>query len=185
MCVIVLCFQFKIHILSRNPEACTDDKLDIMIRKWISKFSKSVNERAAPRRRELHLPIKISFVPDRKTGSLQMPMQDLSIAGETRDLSKTGLAFQVPSIRIKEAYLVGEGRTLNAEVSLPIGKVTLQLKGERYQQVGGEHLSISEYIVGAKIVHMSNADKEIYEEFLTNKKQQAGSLNLGTHKSKA
>ena len=156
-----------------------------MIREWIEKVSKSVSGRTSSRRRELSLPIKISFVPDRKTGSLQMPRENLSITGETRDLSATGVAFIVSSIRIKEAYLVGEGRTLNAEITLPIGKITLQLKGERYEQIGDQHLSISEYIVGAKIVHMSNADKEAYVAFLSNKKQQAGTLNLGTHKSKA
>lgn len=156
-----------------------------MIREWASKFSKSVNKRVVARRREMKLPIKISIEPDRNTGSLQMPVKEFSIKGETHDLSATGIAFIVSSIRINELYLVGEGRMLNAEITLPNGKVNIQMKGERYEQVGNQHLSMSEYMVGARIVKMTNADKEIYEEFLKGKKGKASALELGINKGKA
>lgn len=156
-----------------------------MIRELVSKFSKSMSKRAVSRRRELSLPIKITFEPDRNTGSLQMPIKNLSINGETKDLSVSGIAFIVSSIRLNEYYLVGEGRILNAEVSLPGGKVKMQMTGERYEQIDNQHLSISKYVVGARIISISADDKAIYEEFLKNKKQHTGSLELGIDKSKA
>jgi hypothetical protein len=157
-----------------------------MIRNWVTKLSKSVNSRAVARRRQLSLPIKISFEPDRNTGSLRMPIRDLSISGETKDLSLTGVAFIVSSIRVNEAYLVGEGRLLNAEITFPSGKVKLQLRGERYEQIGDQHLSISEYIVGAKIIYISEEDKDRYVEFLKGKKQKnTGPLELGIDKGNA
>lgn len=156
-----------------------------MLRKWTSKFSKSINKRVVARRREINAPIKITFEPDRNTGSLQLPIKNLSISGETQDLSTSGIAFIVSSIRVNEFYLVGEGRILNAEISLPNGKVKMQLKGERYEQIGNHHLSISEYIVGASILKMSDEDREIYIEALKGKRQKAGSLELGIDKGKA
>ncbi len=156
-----------------------------MIRKWASKISKSVGKHAAGRCRQVSLPIKITFEPDRNTGSLNMPFKDISTIGETKDLSKTGLSFIVSSIRVNEYYIVGEGRILNAEVSLPGGKVKMRLEGERYEQISSQHLSINEYMVGVKIIGMSVEDKATYEEFLKGKRQRAGSLELEIDKSKA
>lgn len=154
-----------------------------MIRKWATKFSKSVNKRVVARRRKLSVPINITFEPDRNTGSLNMPVNNLSIRGETKDLSSSGIAFLVSAIRVNECYLVGEGRILNAELTLPAGKIKMKMRGERYEQIGDEHLSISEYIVGAQILQMSETDREIYQEFLKGKKQKAGSLELGVDES--
>lgn len=94
-----------------------------------------------------------------------MPAENLSIAGETKDVSETGIAFIVSSIRIKETYLVGEGRTLNAELDLPGGKVRMQIIGQRYEQVG-EHISTARFLIGAKITKMSEDDRELYSDFL-------------------
>lgn len=154
-----------------------------MIRKWATKFSKSVNKRVVARRRNVSVPINITFEPNRNTGSLKMPVNDLSIRGETKDLSATGIAFIVSAIRVNECYLVGEGRILNAELTLPSGKINVKIQGERYEQIGSQHLSISEYMVGAKILQMSEVDNEIYKEFLKGKKPKTGSLELGIDES--
>lgn len=155
-----------------------------MIRDLISKFSKSVNRHTVARRREMSVPIKITFDCNRNTGNLQ-PLDNLSIMGKTTDISSSGIGFIVSSIRLKEYYLVGEDRVLNAEVNLPNGKVELQMQGKRYEQVANQHLSISEYIVGAKIVRISADDLLIYDECLKGKRQKPSSLNLEIDKSKA
>lgn len=94
-----------------------------------------------------------------------MPIAEFSIRGETKDMSKTGIAFVVSAIRIKEYYLVGEDRRLKAEVDLPNGKIEAQIIGTRYEQVG-IHNSVSEFLIGAKILKMDEADREVYEDFL-------------------
>lgn len=155
-----------------------------MIRKLVSKLNKSITERVVSPRRDYGVPIKISLEPDRNTGRLQTA--NLSISGETKDLSKSGIAFLVSAIRLREYYLVGEGRTLNAELDLPNGKVKMQVIGQRYEQITDEHNSVSRFLIGAKIVRMLAPDREAYEEFLQfGKKLQkgkAGSLELGINK---
>ena len=124
------------------------------------------------------MPISISLEPNKNTGSLHTSLIGVSARGETRDFSATGIGFVVSSIRVNEYYLVGEGRVLNAELNLPGGKVKMQLMGRRYKQIG-EHVSTTQYLVGATILKMSENDREIYRQFLAQKKINAGSLELG------
>lgn len=136
-----------------------------MIRKLISKFNKSITERVVSARHKYEVPIKIWIEPDRVTGRLQKPVEHLTISGETKDLSKTGIAFIVPAIRLREYYLVGENRTLNAELDLPGGKIQMQIVGQRYEQVG-QHISESRFLIGATIIRIGAQEREAYEEFL-------------------
>lgn len=157
-----------------------------MIRKLVSRLNRSFTKQIVAPRRELHIPIKISITPDRRTGRLNgtaMP-ESLSIRGETKDLSKTGIAFIVSAIRIKEYYLVGENRTLNAEIELPDGtKIKMQVVGQRYEQIN-IHDSISEYFIGANISQMNETEREVYEDYLKNgAKTKAGVLQLKTDQS--
>ncbi len=154
-----------------------------MIREWFAQFNKSLSERVVASRHKYELPIKLSFEPDRNTGRLQKPLENLFITGETKDLSHTGIAFVVPSIRLKENYLVGEGRALNAEIDLPNGKIKMQIVGQRYEQVG-KHISTASYLVGAKILQMTAENRELYQDFLRHgRKRKAGSLKLGIDES--
>lgn len=123
------------------------------------------------------VPIKLTVEPDRNTGGLSMSRTTPSITGETVDFSKSGVAFKVACIRLHEIYLVGEGRTLSAEISLPKGKITMRLMGLRYEQTGS-HETVAQYLIGAKIIGMSKSDESVYEEFLNRKKERGGALKL-------
>jgi hypothetical protein len=156
-----------------------------MIRKLVSRLNRSVTKQIVAQRKELHLPIKISIAPVRMTSRLNGVMPEpFSIRGETKDLSKTGISFVVSAIRIKEYYLVGENRPLTAEIDLPDGtKVKMNVVGQRYEQIN-IHDSVSEYMIGAKILQMSETDREVYEDFLKNgAKSKAGILQLKTDQS--
>src|SRR4051812_30528649 len=128
-----------------------------IIRKLLSSLNGKIIRRFTPSRQIIKLPIKITVEPDRNTGRLSMKNENLSLRGETHDLSLSGLAFCVDSIRLREHYLVGEGRILKAEIDLPNGKVKMQIIGQRYEQIG-EHLSVSRYLIGAMIVNMTSAE---------------------------
>ena len=106
---------------------------------------------------------------------------ELSTEGETVDFSETGLGFEVSSIRLQEFYLVGEGRRLRAEISLPSGKVSMVLIGNRYEQTGA-HISVARYFIGARIVDMTGRDRSRYKEFLSGKKEKGGAFQLGIEK---
>ena len=151
-----------------------------MLRNLADKFNRTFKKHTSSRRVGLRVPIKISVEPDGQTGRLTRPVS-LSTEGETVDFSESGLAFEVSSIRLNEFYLVGEGRRLRAEISLPSGKVSMILVGNRYEQTGA-HVSVSKYFIGAKIVDMSSRDRERYQEFLSGKKEKGGAFQLGIEK---
>lgn len=136
-------------------------------------------ERVVSVRHKRQVPIKLSFEPNGMTGRLDQP-KAVYITGETADMSSSGIAFIVASIRVKENYLVGEGRILNAELDLPNGKVSMKIIGQRYEQVG-EHISTARYLVGASIKDMTTENREAYQEFLSlgGKKGNTGSLKFG------
>ncbi len=142
-------------------------------------------ERVVSARHNREVPVKLSFEPSGKTGKLSEPPQVIFITGETKDLSCSGIAFIVSSIRIKENYLVGENRTLNAELDLPGGKVSMKVVGQRYEPVDDAHLSVGKYLVGASIIQMTEESREVYEHYLRfgSLKGNTGSLNFGIDQS--
>lgn len=154
-----------------------------MIRKLISKFNRSLAERMVAPRRKHQVPVKVWFEPEKAIGRLKQSTENLFMSGETHDLSQSGIGFLVSSIRIKENYLVGENRILNAEIDLPGAKVRMQIIGQRYEQVG-IHVSTSRYLIGASICQMEEADREVYEHFLRyGDASKKGSLALGIDKT--
>ena len=135
-----------------------------MLRNLIAKFNKLLSARDGAARHKCEAAIKLSFEPTGKTGRLDLT-KNLFITGETVDMSDSGISFTVASIRVKENYLVGEGRILNAELDLPNGKVSMKIVGQRYEPVG-EHLSAERYQIGANIVQMDAENRAAYEDFL-------------------
>ena len=153
-----------------------------MIRKLVSKINKSITERVVSPRKKYEVPIKIWFEPDKNTGRLKTPVENLVITGETKDMSRSGIGFIVGAIRIHENYLVGGGRILNAELDLPSGKIQMQIVGMRYEEVG-QHISTARFLVGARITQMSDESREDYEYFLRHgNKRKKGSFALGIDK---
>jgi hypothetical protein len=133
-----------------------------MIREIINKLRGTLVERSHSARKRHNLPIKITFDTQFSTGRLN---DTLYISGETADISSTGVGFIVSAIRVRENYLVGQERTLNAEIDLPGGKVKMRMIGRRYEKVG-IHLSTERFLIGAEITDMAKADRERYEHFL-------------------
>ncbi len=152
-----------------------------MLRNIVAKLNSIFTESSHATRKRHNLPIKIVFEPTYNTGSLHSPNDNLYISGETCDLSRSGVGFIVSSIRVRENYLVGQDRYLNAEIDLPDGKVRMKVIGRRYEKVG-IHLSTERFLIGAEIVEISKDDREIYEHFLKfgkRKKAATPSLEMG------
>lgn len=138
-----------------------------MLRELINKFNSSLSERMVAPRRGHRAPIKVWFDPDMNTERSHEQARAACIYGETVDISRTGIAFQVPSIRVKEKYLVGHERNVNVEIDLPTGKVYMRVLGKRYEKVG-LHISTERFLVGAHIIELTGEDRENYETFLKN-----------------
>lgn len=136
-----------------------------MIRELISKLSRSFSEKLVAPRRSFTAPMKVWFDPDVKSERAVEAARAACILGETVDMSRTGIAFLVPFIRVKEKYLVNQDRTLNVEIDLPGGKVSMRVLGKRYEKIG-MHTSVERFHVGAEITSITGADLEAYEYFL-------------------
>ena len=83
--------------------------------------------------------------------------------GHTLDVSVTGLALVVPAIRIGEHYLAGADRKLHIKLELPSGPVEMKVATVRYESLEDE----SGYLIGARILEMSDTDKESFEKYVT------------------
>jgi hypothetical protein len=139
----------------------------LMLRELINKFNRSLSERMVSARRSHRAPMKVWFEPEINNEHSREQARAACIFGETVDISRTGIAFLVPSIRVKEKYLVGHERELNVEIDLPTGKVCMLVLGKRYEKVG-VHISTERFLVGAHIISLAGEDRENYELFLKN-----------------
>lgn len=115
------------------------------------------NRRRAPRK-NLRLPCTVSLhdakanVPTRR-----------SLAAHTRDLSSTGIALVSPTIRIGDRYLTDS--TLRLMLEHPTGAMTILAASVRYEQLPDD-LDETGYIIGVRIIEMSDEDRARYEEYL-------------------
>ena len=141
-----------------------------MLRELAAKFSVSWIERRASLRKEFQVPVKVCFAPESNPHNLTLSCEEQFLSGETVDLSESGIAFVVSSIRIKEKYLVGQERILNVDMDLAGKKIRMRVLGKRYERVG-IHASTERYLVGAFITDMSPDDRQKYEYFLRNGKK--------------
>lgn len=130
--------------------------------KWIRKIAAELTgliiSRLTAPRKKLRVPIVISL-------ESEAPSESCLLRGETRDLSVSGAAFIIPSIRLNEKYLVGENRKIYAALDLPNGTIKIEFVGCRYEQIDMRD-SAANYLVGARIIGISDADKTLYREYV-------------------
>ncbi len=86
--------------------------------------------------------------------------------GHTLDISATGLALIVPAITLGEHHLVGENRSLNVKLQLPVGPIDLQVTPVRYESLD-EHETETGYLIGVKILEMSAEDRAKFVEYVS------------------
>lgn len=132
-------------------------------RRIVSHLRRFIGNRRHSRRVRASLSFTLSLA-DPKTntnGSRRLP----SLNGRTLDVSSTGLALIVPAIRIGEHYLAGSDRRLHIKLELPSGPVELKVVAVRYESMEDE----SGYLIGARIVEMTNPDRASFEKYVSRK----------------
>ena len=101
-----------------------------LMRSIVARLHKFIGDRRRAPRHRLRIPFKLSLggFKSNINGAQRSPM----LEGYTRDVSETGLALVLPSIRIGEHYLMGEGRTLRITLEFPTGPIQLDAVPVRY-----------------------------------------------------
>ncbi len=153
--------------------------MEEVFRSLVGRFNESVRGYLKPSRKPSCLPVQVSIRPNLQATSLLKnrlastyapKRRDLSILGETQDISENGLSFIVPSIRLGEHYLVSDGTILELEIDLPEGKLHLKAVACRYQQIDLDS-SVSRFLVGARFVELSAKDRLLLAEYLEAEKR--------------
>ena len=131
------------------------------LREWVG------DRRLSPRlkaQRKVRLLFSISLLDEAKTDQSRARL--LPLEGHTRDISRTGLALVVPTIRIGDRYLTDEQCTLRIVLlDLPTGQVELKAVPVRYRQLD-ETEGVIGHLIGVRITEMSKGDRERFNEYL-------------------
>lgn len=132
-------------------------------RRIVSSLRRFIGNRRHHKRVRARLDFTISLSDPRiKTnGSRRLPTVD----GHTLDISSTGLALVVPAIRIGEHYLAGAERKLFVKLELPAGPVEMKVVSVRYESLE-ESSDENGYLIGARIVEMSDEDRAAYNNHI-------------------
>ena len=82
-------------------------------------------------------------------------------AGHTLNVSVHGLAVMLHAQNIDEQYLMGAEGSMAIELDLPNGlSIEIQATPVRYEKLD------EGYLIGARISHISERNRELYEEYL-------------------
>jgi hypothetical protein len=127
---------------------------------FIGRLLRAASARGLTGRREARLPLNVSLADTGQAGRAGRT----SFTGFTRELSGAGLSFIVPTVIIGERHIFCEGgAVLRLGVGLPGGTVELKALPVRYDSAGEGGQG---YVVGARILEMSESDRAAYLRFL-------------------
>jgi hypothetical protein len=87
------------------------------------------------------------------------------LEGRTRDLSESGIGLLVTSIYLGYACVLDEGRMLELSIELPETTVRVTATTAHYLRTG-EGDAEGSYVVGLRILSMSEADRAAFLAFL-------------------
>ena len=113
-----------------------------LLRSIANRLREYVGDRRRAPRHRLRLSVIVSLL-DERAGAPP------TLAGHTCDLSASGLGLTLPSIRIGERYLAGEGQTLRITLQLPHAALRLYGTPVRYERLEGD--GQHGYLVGVRL----------------------------------
>lgn len=135
-----------------------------LARSLVSHLRRFVGDRRLAKRQMARLAFTLSLVgPAIK---LNESRPGAGLKGHTLDVTVNGLALVVPTILLGEHHLIGENRKLKIQLELPQGPVAMQVLPLRYESLE-EHQTETGYLIGAKIVEISEPDRQRFTNYVT------------------
>ena len=134
-----------------------------LARSLVSQLRRFVGDRRHATRKKTRLSFTLSLVAPAVKLNGSRPSAGLK--GHTLDVSMKGIALVVPTILLGEHHLIGENRRIKVQLELPKGPVEMQVLPIRYESLE-EHKTETGYLIGAKIVEMTEADRERFAEYV-------------------
>ena len=136
-----------------------------LLRSIITRLRGVMGDRRRARRYQARLTASVSLLDVKLVAESVIPRRLPQVEGYTRDVSETGLALILPTIRIGEYYLTGEGRRLLVTLDLPTGPLALHVIPARYEKLD-EDKTETGYLIGVRITEMSDADRARFNAYL-------------------
>ena len=136
-----------------------------LMRSIITRLRSVVGNRRRARRYRARLSVSISLLNVKTVAESAIPRSLPQLEGYTRDLSETGLALVVPTIRIGDHYLTGAGRRLLVTLHHADGPLALQVTPVRYEQLEEDHTERG-YLIGVRIEELSDTDRARFVAYL-------------------
>src|ERR1700682_900121 len=135
-----------------------------LARSVVSHLRRFVGDRRQAKRQTARLAFTLSLVGPaiRLNGS----RPNAGLKGHTLDVRLNGLALIVPTMLGGEHHVIGENRELKIELELPQGPVAMQVLPLRYESLE-EHQKETGYLIGAKIIEISERDRERFTNYVT------------------
>ena len=134
-----------------------------LIRSAVSRARMFFKDRRRSQRLRVRLTFSLSVL--RQTKLKRLNASDHTLKGHTRDISVHGLALLLPQIHLDGYHLAAEGREMQLILELPAGVVSMVIVPKRYEKLEGAELGCN-YLIGARIIRMEDADKVRYEDYL-------------------
>lgn len=135
-----------------------------LARSLVSHLRRFVGERRRTKRQQARLAFTLSLAGT--AIKVNGARQSAALKGHTWDVSVDGIALIVPSILLGEHHLIGENRKLNVKLELPEGMVEMKVAPIRYESLE-EHETETGYLIGARIVEMSETDRARFTQYVT------------------
>ena len=136
-----------------------------VIRSVVARVRVFFNDRRQSPRLRISLPFSVSIHRDGELNGSRKRAQTLN--GHTRDMSQRGIALLVPQVHLDGYHLAAGGRELNIELQLYRGKfISMRVAPRRYERLE-EAESGCTYLIGARIVNMTDEDRSRYQVFLS------------------
>jgi hypothetical protein len=133
-----------------------------LLRALAARLHRYIGDRRRAPRHGVRLAVAL-WLPDGPLNSNGVRHRSPLLEGFTRDVSATGLALILPTIRIGEHYLIGEGRNLRLRLGLPAGEIQMDVTPVRYERLEEEQAEKG-YLIGVQIAEMSDEDRQRYNE---------------------
>lgn len=134
-----------------------------LIRTVVSRVRTYLKDRRQAPRHRVRLGFSISVL--RKANSNGSAPSTRTLKGHTRDISISGLAMLLPQVHLAGYHLAAEGRELHVSLELPDGPIAIVVLPRRYEMLDDAELGCN-YLIGAKIVDMSDDDRNRLESLI-------------------
>jgi c-di-GMP-binding flagellar brake protein YcgR len=136
-----------------------------LVRSVVSRVRVYFSDRRQSPRLRVRLGFTVSIHPTANSNATRRKTPTLK--GHTRDISLRGVGLLVPQVHLDGHHLAAEGRELELQLEIGGGgPISILVMPRRYERLDEAEMGRN-YLIGARIVKMDEADRTRYVKFVT------------------